>query len=92
MSEGYFKGMRGIEEVVMRMRPLFDFYKDFRPDIQHIAIPRKDFDLVRRWPKAAHLCGFDVTEDGIYYGGLRVLHDTSEARYGRLKSEQAVLE
>lgn len=66
--ESPFRGIRGIEEIVARMTPLMDWTKQFKPEQKSLRLSRTDYDLVKRWPKAANVLGITVLQ-GAQGGG-----------------------
>ena len=83
MAEGSsFRGYWAIREVIDRMDPLVDWTKQFKPQQRHVTLPRKDFDLIRRWPKAASVLNIDVHESDVMYKGLELTYDGGPRRYG----------
>lgn len=87
-----FRGIQGIREIKARMNTLVEFYRKFRPDVNELVCSRKDYDLVARWPKAANVEGFLISDSGIYYEGLRLTYDTGQGRYDKAQApEQTVI-
>lgn len=92
-AKSAFRGLRGIEDVRDRMQPLAEWYRAFKPDVTELVLERADYDLLKRWPRAAHLCGFDVVDGEIFYSGLRLTYDTGQGRYAKPQApQQAVIE
>ena len=88
-----FRGIQGIRDIKRKMSALVDFYQKFRPDVQELALSRSDYDLITRWPKAAQIEGFSITDNGVFYAGLRLTFDTGSGRYDkRSKPSQGVIE
>lgn len=93
MADSYFRGMRAIEEVLERLKPLAEWTKQFKPEQRHIVLQKKDFDVIERWPKAARVVGFHVGEHGVYYQNLRLYPDHGRGRYVKPQApEQAVIQ
>lgn len=87
-----FRGIKGIQEIVTRMTALVDYYERFRPDVKDLVCERKDYDLIARWPRAANVEGFLVSDNGIYFKGLRLTYDTGQGRYDKAQTpEQSVI-
>lgn len=85
----HFRGIQGIREIKTRMARLAHWNKQFRPDVRTLALGRKDFDLIARWPKAAKVEGFDVTHNGIFFDGFQLNYASGQGRYEtRSKSQQ----
>lgn len=80
-SESYFRGYWSILEVKGRVERLTDWLKANRPSCKQVTLKGPDYDLVRRWPKAAGLHGFIVTDDGAVYDGFSLLRDKKPRRY-----------
>lgn len=76
-----FRGIKGIRDIKAEIEPLEKWYRAFRPEVQVLTISRIDYDLIARWPKAAHVEGFDVTDNGIFFRGMRLSYDSGEGRY-----------
>lgn len=75
------RGIQGIRDIKQRMQQLVKFYGEFRPDVHDLTCRREDYDLIQRWPRAAHVEGFVVSDNGIYFQGLRLAYDTGPGRY-----------
>lgn len=87
-----FRGIQGIREIKARMAELVSFYRKFKPEVTELVCSRDDYDLIARWPKAANVEGFSVTDNGIFYEGLRLTFDTGQGRYDKRPApEQAVI-
>ena len=87
-----FRGIQGIREIKARMTTLVAYYAKFRPDVQELVCSRKDYDLIARWPKAANVEGFLISDAGIFYEGLRLTYDTGQGRYDKRQApEQTVI-
>lgn len=76
-----FRGIKGIRDIKAEMLPLVDWYRKFKPGVDVLTCSRVDYDLIARWPKAASFEGFDITDNGIFFKGLRLSYDTGEGRY-----------
>jgi len=88
-----FRGIQGIREIKARMNSLVEYYRKFRPDVNELVCSRKDYDLIARWPKAANVEGFLISDSGIFYEGLRLTYDTGQGRYDKTQApEQAVIQ
>lgn len=85
MSEtSYFRGYWAIKEVIEYMAPLAGWMRKNKPDIHILTLKRQDFDLLKRWPKAASM--FDVSQglDGsLSYQGFTLKFDKKPPRYDR---------
>lgn len=91
-AQSSFRGIKGIRDIKAEMEPLAAWYAKFKPDVTILTCSRVDYDLIARWPKAAHVEGFDVTENGIFFKGLRLTYDTGEGRYEKPAApEQTVI-
>ena len=74
------------------MATLVTWYQKFKPDMQELVVDRKDYDLIERWPKAAGVEGFDVTDNGVFFQGMRLTYTTGQGRYEKPAGpEQAVI-
>ena len=86
MTDSLFRGYRGIEEIVRRMTPLHQWTRGFKPDQKHLRLHRRDYDLIKRWPKAAHCHDIIVMENGeVWWHGLELVYDQGLSRYAKLK-------
>lgn len=91
-EQSSFRGIQGIREIKSRMGPLAKWYRQFKPGVSEIVCDRADYDLIARWPKAANLEGFSITDNGIFFDGMRLAFDTGEGRYQKQNGpEQAVI-
>jgi hypothetical protein len=88
-TESTFRGMRGIEEVTQKMAKLVEFYKQNKPTVTTITLARTDYDLINRWPKAANVCGFDVTHNGIFFKGFELKPHVGAPRYSPKEEARA---
>lgn len=88
-----FRGIQGIREIKTRMETLVDWYRQFKPGLRELVVDRKDYDLIARWPKAANVEGFDVTDNGIFFSGMRLTYATGQGRYDKRQApEQTVIQ
>ena len=78
-----FRGYWSIKEALERMAPLAEWTKKFKPQQRHLTLLRKDYDLIRRWPKAAHIHQIEVVGDEVWYQGLELTYDSGPKRYGK---------
>jgi hypothetical protein len=76
-----FRGYWAIREVVERLWPLADWTRQFKPNQRHLTIRRKDYDLIMRWPKAAHVNQIEVMNGEAWYHGLELTYDGGPRRY-----------
>lgn len=91
-QQSAFRGIQGIREIKTRMATLVSWYQTFKPDLKEIVIERVDYDLVARWPRAAAVEEFDVTDNGIFFKGMRLTYTTGQGRYEKPTGpEQAVI-
>lgn len=87
-----FRGIQGIREIKARMNTLVAWYEKHKPEVRELVIERKDYDLIERWPKAANVEEFNVTDNGIFFKGMRLTYTTGQGRYEKPKGpEQAVI-
>lgn len=80
-QQSAFRGIQGIREIKTRMTALVAWYQQFKPGLREIVIDRKDYDLIARWPNAATVEDFDVTDNGIFFQGMRLTYTTGQGRY-----------
>lgn len=90
MADSVTRGFRGIEEVVKRMPPLLEWTKQFKPEQMHLTLARTDYDLIKRYRKAAAAHDIHVVNSTeIWWRGLELVYDSGQARYP-LKKPQPV--
>jgi hypothetical protein len=88
-----FRGIQGIREIKARMTQLVAWYAKHKPEVRELVIERTDYDLIARWPKAANVEGFDVTDNGIFFSGMRLTYTTGQGRYEKRQGpEQALIQ
>lgn len=86
MTDKVTRGFRGIQEVVNRMLPLLEWTKQFKPEQMHLTLIRKDYDLIKRYRKAAAAHDIQVVNGTeIWWRGLELVYDSGQARYPRKK-------
>lgn len=81
VAEGVSRGYWGIREITERMQPLADWTKQFKPEQRCLRLAKKDFDMIKRWPKAGHSLGVSYTLTEIWWCGLELVYDTGPGRY-----------
>ncbi|HEY4355630.1 MAG TPA: hypothetical protein VGN16_07790 [Acidobacteriaceae bacterium] len=86
-----FRGIQGIRDIKARMGELVKFYRKFKPGVVELICSRDDYDLIARWPRAANVEGFSVTDNGIFYEGLRLTFDTGQGRYEKPATPEQVV-
>ena len=77
----YFRGYWSIKDVVEYMKPLAEWMQKFKPETHVLTLKRQDYDLIRRWPKAASLHGITVTETGARFMDFELHFDKKPPRY-----------
>lgn len=80
-KESTFRGYRGIEEVMAGVHELADWYEKFKPDVKRIHMIRSEWDLVKRWPKAAELHGVTCIDGVLRFRGFVLVPDGKPGRY-----------
>lgn len=81
MAEKTFRGYWAIKEVLDRMQPLAEWTKQFKPQQRHLTLERKDYDLIRRWPKAAHIHGIECVGPETWFHEFELTYDGGPRRY-----------
>lgn len=76
-----FRGIQGIRDIKARMATLVAWYEKHKPEVRELVVERTDYDLIERWPKAASVEEFDVTDNGIFFKGMRLTYTTGQGRY-----------
>jgi len=76
-----FRGYWSIKEVLDRMQPLAEWTRKFKPNQRHLTLPRKDYDLIRRWPKAAHIHQIEVVGSEVWFHEFELTYDGGPRRY-----------
>jgi hypothetical protein len=79
--ESTFRGFWSIAEVRERTVRFADWLQKFKLDCHEITLARKDFDLIRRWPKAAQLNEFTITDESVTFKGFKLKPAKGEGRY-----------
>jgi hypothetical protein len=90
MSEtSIFRGYHAIKEVVEYMAPLAEWMARHKPEIKELTLKGPDFDLLKRWPKAAGM--FDVSQFNgeLSYKGFHLKRDKKPFRYSKNNPEHA---
>jgi hypothetical protein len=78
-----FRGYRAVGEVVERMKPLAEWHKANRPDIQVMTLRRRDLDVLQRWPEAASQFGVANNGGATYWRGFELRADRTAPRRDR---------
>jgi hypothetical protein len=82
MTDKVTRGFRGIQEVVERMTPLMEWTKQFKPEQMHLTLARRDYDLIKRYRKAAEANDIYVVNGReIWWRGLELVYDSGPSRY-----------
>lgn len=92
MTESNFRGYHAIGEVMQRMTKLAEWTRQFKPNQQHLTLQRKDYDLLRRWPKASAMYSVSVVgkEKELWFRGLELTYDGGPKRYAKQAPPQQV--
>lgn len=86
MADRVSQGYRLIEDIMKRVGPLADWTRQFKPDQLHLTLTRNDYDVLKRWPKAAHAHGVDVVNGReVWFRGLELTYDGGPRRYEKKK-------
>ena len=92
-NQSSFRGYWAIDAVRKQLRPVVERLDEIGKHDAVVSLFPVDFDLVRRWPKAASIHGFTVTDDGVYFQGHPVTRYVGIGRYeAPQESTQAVIE
>src|SRR4051812_20597545 len=84
MADRVSQGYRLIEDIMKRVRPLAEWTRQFKPGQLHLTLSRNDYDVLKRWPVAAHAHEVDVVNDReICSRGLELTYDGGPGRYVR---------
>jgi hypothetical protein len=82
MADRVSQGYRLIDVIMKRVGPLADWTRQFKPEQQHLTLSRNDYDILRRWPVAAHAHGVDtVGGRELWFHGLELTYDGGPRRY-----------
>lgn len=73
-AESSFRGYWEMAEIVAQMKPLVEFYEKHKPGVTRVTLKRKDYDLIKRWPKTGEVHNFYVVGGEIVY---RSKHENS---------------
>jgi hypothetical protein len=76
-----FRGYKSIEEVREKVQNLDEWLRTAGKESAPITMLAKDFDLVKRWPKAAELHGFRVAGEEVTFKGRMLRRANGERRY-----------
>jgi hypothetical protein len=88
-----FRGSKAIQDVIERMKPLAEWYERFKPEVRELVVERTDYDLIARWPRAAHALDIEVTHNGSFWKRFQLAYDSGEGRYLKPpEPEQASIE
>lgn len=86
MTDTITRGFRGIQEIVQRMTPLMEWTKQFKPEQMHLVLARKDYDLIKRYRKAAAAHDIHVINGTeVWWRGLELVYDNGQTRYPKVK-------
>lgn len=80
-KDSYFRGYVGMEAIRTAVFRLAEWMKANRPSCRQITLKGKDYDYVRRWPRAASMHGFTVTETGALFDGFELRRAVGPKRY-----------
>lgn len=80
-KDSYFRGYAGMQDIRLMVARLADWLKLSTPSCRQITLKAKDYDYVRRWPKAAEMHGFTVTADGVQFDGFELRRAVGPKRY-----------
>lgn len=85
MADRVSQGYRLIEDIMKRVEPLADWTRQFKPGQLHLTLTRNDYDILKRWPVAAHAHGVDtVGGRELWYRGLELTYDGGPRRYQKV--------
>jgi hypothetical protein len=85
MADRVSQGYRLIEDIMKRVGPLAEWTRKFKPNQQHLTLTRNDYDILKRWPRAAHAHGVDAVNDReLWFRGLELTYDGGPRRYVRV--------
>lgn len=90
VADAVSRGYWGIREITERMQPLVDWTKQFKPEQRCLRLARKDYDLIKRWPKAGHSLGIDYVNTEMWWQGLELVYDSSLGRYAKIEAPQQI--
>jgi hypothetical protein len=66
------------------LEPVANWMEKFKPSVKEITLKRADYDLIKRWPKAAELLHFRQAPDGtLRYKGFTLKFDKKPPRYSK---------
>ena len=77
----YFRGYHSIKEVVDYMAPLADWMRQNKPSNKELTLKGPDFDLIKRWPKAAGMFEIQEINGALHYKGFTLKRDKKPGRY-----------
>jgi hypothetical protein len=83
-EQSYFRGYHAIKEVTEYLEPLAQWMRKHKPDVGVITLKRQDFDLLKRWPKAAQMFQVSQSPEGeLTYLGFKLKFDKKPPRYNK---------
>jgi hypothetical protein len=81
-AESTFRGYWSIKEVTDNMDRLANWMVANKPECGVMTLQRKDYDLLKRWPKAAQVLNVTFAESGEpCYRGFELHYDNKPPRY-----------
>lgn len=83
-ATSHFRGYHSIKEIVDYMEPLGEWMKKYKPDSRELTLKGPDFDLIKRWPKAASMFHIRQNEAGeLSWDVFRLKRDKKPPRYDK---------
>lgn len=61
-----------IQRIVEKMKPLADWYMQYKPDVDTLRLPADDLSLIKDHETAAILCGIYTRDGEITYGKFKL--------------------
>jgi hypothetical protein len=81
-EDSYSRGLKSIQEVVAYVEPLALWMEKNKPSCKQLTLKGPDYDLLKRWPKAAAMMHvFQGPEGDLVYRGFALARDKKPARY-----------
>jgi hypothetical protein len=76
-----FRGYRGIEIIRNKVMQMALWLRQYARNCRHITLYRREYDLIKRWPKAGAFWKFEYRDGRIYFDEFELKPDSGVTRY-----------